>query len=137
MSMFRLATWGWLSVVGIAGFATYEVKYQVAQVDEELGRVNRSIDSDRDQLRVLSAEWSYLTQPARLDQLRQRHLNLVPVTRAQLGSLDQIPFRSGETGGPALASTAPSTAPRMPAPRPPVQLPGGPNLVSAKPGVAR
>lgn len=139
MSMFRLATWGWLSVVGIAGFATYEVKYQVAQVDDELGKVNRSIDADRDQLRVLSAEWSYLTQPARLDQLRQRHLTLVPVTRAQLGSLDQIPFRSGEAGGPAVATAVPSLAPRAPTPAPrlPVQLPGGPNLVSAKPGASR
>jgi hypothetical protein len=136
MSMFRLATWGWLSVVGLAGFATYEVKYQVAQVDDELGKVNRSIDGDRDQLRVLSAEWSYLTQPARLDQLRQRHLTLVPVTRGQLGSLDQIPFRSGEAGGAAVATIVPPPAPKAPA-RAPVQLPGGPNLVSAKPGAAR
>jgi cell division protein FtsL len=139
MSMFRLATWGWLGVVGLAGFATYEVKYQVAQVDDELGKVNRTIDADRDQLRVLSAEWSYLTQPGRLDQLRQRHLTLVPVTRAQLGDLDQIPFRAGEAGGPAVAAAAPSPGPRAstPAPRPPVQLPGGPNLVSAKPGASR
>ena len=138
MSMFRLATWGWLSVVGVAGFATYEVKYQVAQVDDELGKVNRSIDTDRDQLRVLSAEWSYLTQPQRLDQLRQRHLTLVPVTRAQLGSLDQIPFRAAEAGAPAVATAAPlpSPTPKVPA-RPPVQLSGGPNLVSAKPEAAR
>jgi hypothetical protein len=132
MSMFRLATWGWLGVVALAGFATYEVKYQVARVDEDLGRVNRAIDTDRDQLRVLSAEWSYLTQPARLDQLRQRHLALVPVTRAQLGSLDQIPFRSGEAAPAAVASAPPSALAR-----PPVQLPGGANLVSAKPGATR
>jgi hypothetical protein len=136
MSMFRLATWGWLAVVGIAGFATYEVKYQVARVDDELGRVNRSIDADRDQLRVLSAEWSYLTQPARLDQLRQRHLTLMPVGRAQLGSLDQIPFRSGEAGAPAVAGAIPAPAPQAAA-HPTVRLPGGANLVSAKPGAAR
>lgn len=134
MSMFRLATWGWLAVVGIAGFATYEVKYQVAQVDDQLGRVNRSIDADRDQLRVLNAEWSYLTQPARLDQLRQRHLTLVPVGRAQLGSLDQIPFRAGEASGPAVANSAPTPAA---ASHPPVRLPGGANLVSDKPGAVR
>lgn len=134
MSVFRLATWGWLAVVGIAGFATYEVKYQVAQVDDELGRVNRAIDADRDQLRVLSAEWSYLTQPARLDQLRQRHLTLVPVGRAQLGSLDQIPFRPAEAGAPAVAGATPAPAPQT---APTVRLPGGANLVSAKPGAAR
>jgi len=135
MSMFRLATWGWLAVVGIAGFATFEVKYQVAQVDDELGRVNRQIDADRDQLRVLSAEWSYLTQLSRLDQLRQRHLTLVPVTRAQLGSLDQIPFRSTETVSPAVSAT-PSSTPSTPI-RPSVRLPGGANLVSIKPGAVR
>ena len=135
MSMFRLATWGWLAVVGIAGFATFEVKYQVAQVDDELGRVNRQIDADRDQLRVLSAEWSYLTQLSRLDQLRQRHLTLVPVTRAQLGSLDQIPFRSTETVSPAVSAT-PSSTPSTPI-RPSVRLPGGSNLVSIKPGAVR
>ena len=135
MSMFRLATWGWLAVVGLAGFATFEVKYQVAQVDDELGRVNRQIDADRDQLRVLSAEWSYLTQPARLDQLRQRHLALVPVTRAQLGSLDQVPFRSSETAGSAIANALPP-APSA-ASHPAVQLPGGTDLASAKPGATR
>ena len=133
MTMFRLATWGWLAAVGLAGFGTFEMKYQVAQVDDELGRVNRLIDADRDQLRVLSAEWSYLTQPARLDQLRQRHLTLVPVTRAQLGNLDQIPFRAGEVGGSAVVSASPSLAPAQP----PVHLPGGPNLVSVKPGAVR
>ena len=135
MSIFRLATWGWLAVVGVAGFATFEVKYQVAQVDDELGRVNRQIDADRDQLRVLSAEWSYLTQLSRLDQLRQRHLTLVPVTRAQLGSLDQIPFRSTETVSPAVSAT-PSSTPSTPI-RPSVRLPGGANLVSIKPGAVR
>src|SRR5690242_16773208 len=132
MSVLRLATWGWLAAVGFAGFSTFEMKYQVAQVDDELGRVNRLIDADRDQLRVLSAEWSYLTQPARLDQLRKRHLALAPVTRAQLGSLDQVPFRSGEAAPAAVASAPPSALAR-----PPVQLPGGANLVSAKPGATR
>jgi len=136
MSMFRLATWGWLAVVGVAGFATFEVKYQVAQVDDELGRVNRQIDTDRDQLRVLSAEWSYLTQLSRLDQLRQRHLTLVPVTRAQLGSLDQIPFRSTETVSPSVSETPSSSTPSTPI-RPSVRLPGGANLVSVKPGAAQ
>jgi hypothetical protein len=136
MSMFRLATWGWLAAVGVAGFGTFEMKYQVARVDGELGHVNRQIDADRDQLRVLSAEWSYLTQPARLDQLRQRHLALVPVSRAQLGSLDQIPFRSGEIAGSPLASAPPSPAPSLPS-HAPVRLPGGADLASIKPGAAR
>jgi hypothetical protein len=136
MTVLRLATWGWLAVVGVAGFGTFEMKYQVARVDDELGRVSRQIDGDRDQLRVLSAEWSYLTQPARLDQLRQRHLSLVPVSRAQLGSLDQVPFRSSETVGSPMAGAPPSPAPSAPS-RPALRLPGGADLASIKPGAAR
>jgi len=60
---------------------------------------------------------------------------LVPVTRAQLGSLDQIPFRSTETVSPAVSAT-PSSAPSTPI-RPSVRLPGGANLVSIKPGAVR
>jgi hypothetical protein len=131
MSALRLSTWLWLSLIAAVGSGMFLVKYQVARLDDELGRVNRSIDADRDQIRVLGAEWSYLTQLPRLDQLRQRYLTLAPVTRAQLGSLDQVPFRPGEAAAPALA--AQSTAPR----RPSVALPGGADLVSAKPGAAR
>jgi len=131
MSAFRLSTWLWLSLIAAVGCGMFLVKYQVARLDDELGRVNRSIDADRDQIRVLGAEWSYLTQLPRLDQLRQRYLTLAPITRAQLGSLDQVPFRPGEAAEPAIA--AQPTSPR----RPSVALPGGADLVSAKPGASR
>jgi len=138
MMMLRLSTWLWLAVVGAVGYGMFQVKYEVMQVEDELGRVNRAIDTDRDQLRVLNAEWAFVNQPARLDQLRQRFLtNLRPITRLELGSLDQVPFRPGEGQSPA-----PGAAPQPPAS---AVLPNaseraatpthGAQLVSAKPGV--
>jgi hypothetical protein len=133
MSALRPSTLLWLAVIAAVGYGMFQVKYQVTALEDELARVNRSIDNDRDQLRVLGAEWSYLNQPARLDQLRQRYLTLVPIARGQLGSLDQIPFRTGEQGG---APPAPEVAsPRPPAP--PVALPGGAALANATRGGSR
>ena len=130
MSVLRPSTLLWLAVIGAVGYGMFQVKYRVMQLEDELARVNRSIDADRDELRVLGAEWSYLNQPQRLDQLRQRYLRLVPVQRAQLGNLDQIPFRPGEQG------VAPEAAPSRPQ-SPPVALPGGAALVSATRGGTR
>lgn len=138
MMMLRLSTWLWLAVVGAVGYGMFQVKYEVMLLEDELGRVNRGIDADRDQLRVLNAEWSFLNQPARLDQLRQRFLALKPITRTELGSLDQVPFRAaGDQGAPGPgAPTAPSGAaqPNALAPRPTPPTHGA-QLVSAKPGV--
>ena len=137
MSVLRLSTWLYLALIAAVGWGMFQVKYQVAQLDDELNRVNRSIDADRDQIRVLGAEWSYLTQLPRLDQLRQRYLTLAPITRAQLGSLDQVPFRAGETPAPAVAVAPTVAAAPAPLRRPSVALPGGADLVSAKPGASR
>lgn len=126
----RLSTLLWLAVISVVGYGMFQVKYRVMQLEDELARVNRSIDADRDELRVLGAEWSFLNQPQRLDQLRQRYLTLVPVQRAQLGSLDQVPFRPGEQG------IAPEAKPSRPQ-APPVALPGGASLASAPSGGTR
>jgi hypothetical protein len=127
MSALRPSTLLWLAVIAAVGYGMFQVKYQVTALEDELARVNRSIDNDRDQLRVLGAEWSYLNQPQRLDQLRQRYLTLVPIQRAQQGTLDQIPFRPGEQG------IAPQAVPPRPS-APPVALPGGASLASAARG---
>ena len=130
MNALRPSTLLWLAVIAAVGYGMFQVKYRVMQLEDQLARVNRSIDADRDALRVLGAEWSYLNQPQRLDQLRQRYLTLVPIQRRQLGSLDQVPFHPGEQG----------VAPEAAAPRPPasaVALPGGASLASSTRGGAR
>jgi hypothetical protein len=130
MNALRPSTLLWLAVISAVGYGMFQVKYRVVQLEDELARVNRSIDADRDELRVLGAEWSYLNQPQRLDQLRQRYLTLVPIQRAQQGTLDQVPFRPGEQG------IAPQAQPSRP-PAPPVSLPGGAALASATRGGTR
>jgi len=110
--MIRLRNLIWLVLVAMLGFGTYTVKYRVQSLDEELARTDRQIRDDEDALHVLRAEWSYLNQPARLDELTQRHLQLVPIATRQLGQLAAIPMKlSPEHLGlpaPAVFQAAPA-----------------------------
>jgi cell division protein FtsL len=116
--MIRLSTALWVVVVIAVGYGMFQVKYEVMQLEEQLARVNRSITEDREAIRVLNAEWSFLTQPSRLDQLAKRHLALGPIGTSRLGRLDALPERPGE--GPALAAAPaqPRVQPAMPAASP-------------------
>lgn len=118
--MIRPSTALWASAVIIVGYAMFQVKYEVMQQEEQLARFNRQIAESREAIRVLNAEWSFLTQPARLSELGKRYLTLMPIGTAQLGSIDAIPLRNvAQAGAPPRAE--PSQPPR-PDPRPGAKL---------------
>jgi cell division protein FtsL len=71
--------------VGLA-LVLFSVKYQVQDLEEELGRLNREITTERQTAHVLRAEFSYLTDAERLRQLSDRFLDLEPVQPHQIGS---------------------------------------------------
>jgi len=54
--MMRLSTILWALLVGISGYAMFQVKYQVVQLEDELTRLNRQIGEGQEQIRVLGAE---------------------------------------------------------------------------------
>jgi hypothetical protein len=108
----RPSTALWAAAVIVVGYAMFQVKYEVMQQEEQLTRINRQIADSREAIRVLNAEWSFLSQPARLSELSKRYLKLVPIGTAQLGSIDAIPLRDA-----APASAATQTEPPAP-PRP-------------------
>lgn len=102
----------------LVGYAMFQVKYEVMQQEEQLAQIRHQIASGREQVRILSAEWGYLTQPSRLDELARRYLDLVPIGTANLGSVEAIPLRNAppepaaaDRSGTALATLNPSTAP--------------------------
>jgi hypothetical protein len=104
--MIRTSTVLWSAAVIVVGYAMFQVKYEVQQQEEALARLDRQIVEGREAIRVLNAEWSFLTQPARLSELSQRYLKLAPISVAQIGNLDAIPLRDA----------APPTPPAPPAP---------------------
>lgn len=118
--MIRPSTALWAAAVVVVGYAMFQVKYEVMQQEGQLARINRQIADSREATRVLEAEWSFLTQPARLSALSKRYLTLVPIETQQLGSIAAIPLRQApEAAAPAVPAPA---APPLPAIRPGAQL---------------
>jgi len=115
--MIRLSSLFWLALVLISGFAMFKVKYAVQDLDDELGRVRKQTVAEQQEIRVLNAEWSYLTQPERLAELNRKFLSLAPIPTKQLQqSIDGIPLRPPAPPAlpaeePAIAAAAPSAAP--------------------------
>jgi cell division protein FtsL len=88
-----------LLAVGLA-LVLFSVKYQVQDLEEELSQLNAEIANERQATHVLKAEFSYLTDAARLRRLSDQFLDLEPVQPRQIGSfaaLSAIPDRNHET----------------------------------------
>lgn len=92
--MIRLSSLFWLALVLISGFAMFKVKYAVQDRDDALVRTRKQTVAEQQEIRVLNAEWSYLTQPERLAELNRKFLSLAPIPTKQLQhSIDDIPLR--------------------------------------------
>jgi cell division protein FtsL len=113
--MTRLGAIVWFALVLAAGFATFKVKYAVQDIEDQLNRVRKQTVAEQQEIRVLSAEWTYLSQPERLAELNQRFLGLQPIAARQLQrGIADLPMRV-----PAAAPDVLVAASAMPAsPRP-------------------
>jgi hypothetical protein len=90
----RLGTLFWLVLVSATGFAMFGVKYQVQALEDELARTNRATATEEHELRVLDAEWAYLTRPETLEAMNRQFLSLGPIATKQLHTTAaDIPLR--------------------------------------------
>ena len=93
--MTRLGAVFWLALVLAAGFTTFKVKYAVQDIEDQLSRVRRQTIAEQQEIRVLTAEWTYLTQPERLADLNRRFLQLAPIAARQMQrGIADIPLRA-------------------------------------------
>lgn len=83
----------WLFLAAFCGTALFHTSQKVHVGSDKLSQLNRNITKEEESIRVLNAEWSYLTQPARLEKLSQTYLKLVPLKGTQFVKLEDIPLR--------------------------------------------
>ena len=81
--MIRRTTMFWAFLSIAAGVWLFVVKHQVQALEGELQRLERAVVEEQEAIHVLTAEWSYLNRPARLDELGRRLMGLSPMTSAQ------------------------------------------------------
>src|SRR6478609_1556847 len=78
-----------LALVALA-YVIYEGKYEARALDEDIGGLRKDIETERDAVAVLSAEWSLLNRPERIERLAEKHLKLAPARPQQLVTLDTV-----------------------------------------------
>ena len=70
----------------------FQLKHQVVILEKKLYQNQLMITKEKEALKVLKAEWSYLSNPNRIESLAERFLNLEIVNIKQIGDIEKIPF---------------------------------------------
>ncbi len=91
--MIRPTTLAMLLLAASAGGLLFRVSFEVAELEDRLGGLNRAIVKEQESIHVLRAEWSYLNQPSQLAALAERYLDLVPLATEQIQTFAALPLR--------------------------------------------
>ncbi len=82
-----------LLVLSLAGF-TFAIKTDTAREAEAIAELNDRIAAERQRISELTAEWSALDHPARIQGLLERHndvMGLQPISAHQIDAIDRVP----------------------------------------------
>lgn len=82
-------------MVSAAAF-TYKTKHEAENQLAEVRRLQNQINFEKDSIDVLHADWSLLTQPARMQRLAdafQEDLQLYPIQPYQFATISELPRR--------------------------------------------
>jgi len=91
--MTRLAGFALLFIAAGAALALYQIKFEVAALEDELDATRRRSFAQEEAIQVLHAEWSYLNRPERIADLANRHLGLQQMSAEQILRIDRLPER--------------------------------------------
>ena len=94
--MFRTTDMVLIAVMVSAAAFTYTTKHGAEAELSKVRKLEAAIRFEEETIDVLKADWSLLTQPARLQKLAEAYrdeLHLVPVEAHQIGDIDELPER--------------------------------------------
>jgi hypothetical protein len=127
--MIRTLNFAFIAITSLVCLAVYRTAEQ-ARVDQRALKATQiAIVRESDTLTVLGAEWARITQPARIQALTQRHLDLSDRPAVELSSLSQLPqknpplaaegeIRNAKAVVPQISAApqaVPASEPQMPA----------------------
>lgn len=126
--MTKLGALFWIGLVLASGFTTFKVKHAVQDIDDQLIRTRKHAIAEQQEIRVLTAEWTYLNQPERLAELNRTFLQLGPISAKQLQQrIEDIPLRAPVAEPDVVVATSPPAAVPYPVPAAvPHPVPGAP-----------
>jgi len=91
MTRMTIALTAFLALVLSIG--VFRITYQVDELEKELRVLNKEILNEQETIHILKAEWSYLNDPHRLEDLAKRWLGLEEMSGGQLINMDMFDKR--------------------------------------------
>ena len=91
-------------VLGLA-FVLYSLEHRMRAGERTLAKLDNEIRQERELIRLLDAEWSYLTRPPRIERLAREHLAMEPLVPAQVVPEAEIARRIPERPAPNPAES--------------------------------
>jgi len=89
-----------IGVLVLAAAYVYRIKFDATVQAEHVAKLRDEVRHERDDIAALRAEWGRLDDPARIEMLAKRYLQLRPIAPTQFDTLDRLP------GRPAVDITA-------------------------------
>ena len=94
--MFKSSNFIFVGLVLVVAAATYIVKYGSKIEHSNVAKLEREIQTEKEAIDILKANWSLLTNPSRIQKLAKQHedeLQLEYMKPQQIVDFDQIPLR--------------------------------------------
>lgn len=91
-------------VLGLA-FVLYSLEHRMRAGERALAKHDHEIGQEREMIRLLEAEWSYLTRPSRIERLAREHLAMGPLVPPQVVPEADIARRIPERPAPNPANS--------------------------------
>lgn len=111
-------------LMAFAGGLLYRTSYAVDELQGQLTQLNRSIVAEQENIQVLGAEWTYLTEPTRIEQLAAKYLKMEPTKPQRVAAMRDMNRLVALKDAPAapVAAVAQVAAVQAPAAAAPVQV---------------
>ncbi len=77
----------------VAAFFLYSLEHSTRGLERQITKQKADISDEREEIKVLGAEWSSLTRPDRLQKLARENLQLYTVTASQFVSESELAAR--------------------------------------------
>jgi cell division protein FtsL len=80
-----------------AGYYLYGLEHQTRSAERDIAKQERAIAEARESIKLLTAEWSSLTRPERLQKLAQQNLALEATKATQFVSIEDLKTKVPES----------------------------------------
>jgi cell division protein FtsL len=68
----------------VSGFFLYSLEHSTRGLERQIAKLKNNISGEREQIKLLNAEWSSLTRPERIQKLAEEKLKLQSLTASQI-----------------------------------------------------